>query len=84
MQDTNSLDLVSVGVFSPPDAERLLESLVAQGVKPEIEVDYGIRNVSVRFGSGGMMARVEVFVPLDAEAQACSIRDKELKLNGEV
>ncbi len=53
---------ISIGIFSPPDAKRLLAELVAAGIEPEIDVDDGIRNVSMRFGSGGTMAKVEVFV----------------------
>ena len=77
-------ETISVGAFSVPDAERLLATLVANDIEPQIDVDDGIRHVSARFGSGGMRARVEVFVPSDVYERACAIRDDELKLTGEV
>ena len=84
MDDSGSAQLACLGTFSPPDAERLLDELVASGMEPEISVDDGIRNVSVRHGSAGMMAQVQVYVPSASYEKACSIRDEKLKLMGEV
>jgi len=84
MEGPESEEFVSIGAFSPPEATRLLETLVANGIEPQIEVDDGIRNVSVRRGSDGMMAKVEVFVAAAELQRAYSIRDQELKLMGEV
>ena len=78
------IDLISLGIFSPPDAETLLSTLVEAGMEPEIEVDDGIRNVSILHGSGGMMASIEVFVPPASHQTACAIRDKYLNLTGQV
>jgi hypothetical protein len=78
------IDLISLGIFSPPDAETLLAALVEAGMAPEMEIDDGIRNVNVLYGSGGHMARIEVFVPPASHPTACAIRDQYLKLTGQV
>jgi len=78
------IDLVSLGTFSPPDAETLLSTLVQAGIEPEIEVNDGIRDVNPLFGSSGTMARIEVFVPPADHPTATAIRDQFLKLTGQV
>ena len=83
MSDADIPDYVSIGVFHLPDAKRLLESLVASSIDPQIDVDDGIRKSGMR-GSSGLNAMVKVFVPPDTVERACSIRDEELKLTGEL
>ena len=83
MEDRNLAEDTSIEVFLPPEANRLLEKLVANGVTPEIKIDDGIRNVTGHYGSGEFTAKVEIFVPLESLDRACTICDGELNLTGE-
>ena len=73
----------SIGSFTPPEADRVIGSLVAKGVEPEIEVDDGIRNVNLHYGSCGVMAQVTVYVDPKSYEIACKIRNEELDLTDE-
>jgi hypothetical protein len=83
MENNTPTEPLSLGGFSPSDADSLLQALLSAGIEPEIEVDDGIRKVSSK-GSGGIMAQVTIFVPPDMYESACSIRDEILDLCGEV
>jgi hypothetical protein len=54
---------ISLGQFSPPEADPILQKLIENGITPKIEVDNGIDKVDVRFGSSGTMAKITIFVP---------------------
>jgi hypothetical protein len=84
MENRDLAEYMSIGAFPPPAANRLLGKLVANGVEPKIEVDDGIRNATGHYGSGGLTAKVEIFVLPGSLDRACPIRDEELSLTGEV
>jgi hypothetical protein len=53
---------VSIGDYSPPDAERLLGALTRARIKFEIECDDGIRFRASKMGNFGQYAKVRVFI----------------------
>jgi len=53
---------VSIGDYSAPDAERLLDALTRARFKFEIECDDGIRFGASKMGRFGQFAKVRVFI----------------------
>ena len=65
---------VSIGGYSPPDADRLLEALSRANIKFEIECDDGIHGSLSKFGTFGAKARIRVWVDPDEISKVTEIR----------
>lgn len=55
-------NLLPIGDYRPPEAERLLDALIRANIKFEIECDDGIRFAARRFGSFGNRAKISVWI----------------------
>lgn len=73
-----------LGEFAPQRVTHLLDRLADEGLAFEVEADDGIHRVNVIFGSSGLEARVRVWVAEADAGRAIAIRDRELKMRGEV
>ena len=64
----------SIGSYTPPDGQRLLDALSRAKIEFQIECDDGIRFWPTKMGHFGQDARIRVFVDRDQIPQAASVQ----------